>query len=235
MIFFLPNGKNSRLSQVVNTWTFDRLTPNGNKGIGVQINYLECAYRTKYYLVDKVNGQINTNHDDGLELTKFMGHFSPFNLNELEIKLCRLADQNEDEDDFPEPQQPPEAQDSDSNSGLHSIEDITGMGFDSPNYSPIPPVGDMDPQQPRVSRLTSMPITNEGLGLNMSDPTHNRGKAKIVDSLLKPVILHKKSSKGGKVKSSQGIQPRNQPPLSTSSQATGTTWRPVVPLLSLWR
>ena len=102
------------------------------------------------------------------------------------------------------------------------------MGFDSPNYSPIPPVRDMAPQQPRVSRPTSIPITDGGLGLNMSDPTHNRDKAKIVDSLLKPVILHKKSSNRGKVKSSQGIQPRNQPQQSTSSQATGTTWRPVV-------
>ena len=32
--FFLPDRKNSRLSQVVNTWTFDRLMPNGNEGIG---------------------------------------------------------------------------------------------------------------------------------------------------------------------------------------------------------
>ena len=73
-----------------------------------------------------------------------------------------------------------------------------------------------------------MPITDGGLGLNMTDLTHNRGKAKIVDSLQEPVIIHKKSSKGGKVKSSQGIQHRNQPQPSTSSQATGTTWRPVV-------
>ena len=42
--FFLPDGKNSRLSQVVSTWTFDRVMPNGNEGIGVQINYLEHAY-----------------------------------------------------------------------------------------------------------------------------------------------------------------------------------------------
>ena len=120
--------------------------------------------------MDKVNCQINAIHDDGLELTEFMGCFSPFNLNELEMKVCRLADQNEDEDDIPEPQQPPQAQDSDSSSGLHSIEDNTGMGFDSPNYSPIPPVGDAALQQPRVPRLTSTPITNEGLGLNMTDP-----------------------------------------------------------------
>ena len=54
--FFLPDGKNTQLSKVVNTWTFERLTPNGNEGVGVQIDYLECAYRTKYYVIDKVNG-----------------------------------------------------------------------------------------------------------------------------------------------------------------------------------
>ena len=42
MIFFLPDGKNSRLSQIVNTWTFGRLTPDGNEGVGVKISYLEC-------------------------------------------------------------------------------------------------------------------------------------------------------------------------------------------------
>ena len=29
--FFLPDGKNTQLSKIVNTWTFDRLTPNGNE------------------------------------------------------------------------------------------------------------------------------------------------------------------------------------------------------------
>ena len=72
------------------------------------------------------------------------------------MKVCRLADCQEDEDDFPQgasaPQQPlqqpqtHQAQESDSNSGLQSIEDLTGMGFNSPNYSPIPPVGNTAPQ-----------------------------------------------------------------------------------------
>ena len=43
--FFLPDGKNTQLSKIVNTWTFDRLTPNGNEGVGVKLDYLECAYR----------------------------------------------------------------------------------------------------------------------------------------------------------------------------------------------
>ena len=41
------------LSKIVNTWTVDRLTPNGNEGVGVQIDYLECAYRTRYYIMTR--------------------------------------------------------------------------------------------------------------------------------------------------------------------------------------
>ena len=52
MIFFIPDGKISRLSQVVSTWTSGRLTPDGNEGVGVEIPYLEHAYGTKYYIVD---------------------------------------------------------------------------------------------------------------------------------------------------------------------------------------
>ena len=92
--FFLPDRKNTQLSQIVNTWTFGRLTPNGNEGVGVQMDYLECAYETKYYITDKVNGQINAIHDDSLELTEFKGCFSPFDLDELEMKVYRLVDRN---------------------------------------------------------------------------------------------------------------------------------------------
>ena len=96
--FFLPDRKNTQLSQIINTWTFDRLTPNGNEGVGVQIDYLECTYETKYYVIDKVNGQINAIHDESLELTEFKGCFSPFDLDKLEMKVCRLADRNKYED-----------------------------------------------------------------------------------------------------------------------------------------
>ena len=60
------------------------------------------------------------------------------------------------------------------------------MGFDSPNYSPIPPVRNTAPQQQRGSLLTLMPITNGGLGLDTSDLTHNRGNAKIINSFTDP-------------------------------------------------
>ena len=79
---------------------FGRLTPDGNEGVGVEISYLEHAYGTKYYVINQVNDQINAIHDDNIELTEFTGHFSPFNLDELEIKVCRLADHQQDEDIF---------------------------------------------------------------------------------------------------------------------------------------
>ena len=89
--FFVPDGKNTQLSKVINTWTFDRLTPNGNEGVGVKIDYLECTYSTRYYVINKINGDINAIHDQSLELTEFKGCFSPFDLDDLEARVCRLA------------------------------------------------------------------------------------------------------------------------------------------------
>ena len=70
------------------------------------------------------------------------------------------------------------------------------MGFCSPNYSPIPPVGNTNHQQPRVSLLTSTPITDGGLGLNTSDLIHNRGKVKIVNLPTESQEPMKKSFEG---------------------------------------
>ena len=97
--FFIPDGKNTQLSKVVNMWTFDRLTPNGNEGVGVKLDYLECTYSTRYYVIDKVNGDINVIHDESLELTEFKGCFSPFDLDDLEARICRLANGVRDEED----------------------------------------------------------------------------------------------------------------------------------------
>ena len=103
------------------------------------------------------------------------------------------------------------------------------MGYYSPNYSPIPLVGNTDQQQPRVSLPASTPITDGGLGFNTSDPTHNRGKVKIVNSFTEPQEPPKKSLKGGKVKSSQGAQPKSVIQLITSSQTpSNSKWRPLV-------
>ena len=134
---FLSDGENTQLSKFVNTWNFDRLTPNGNEGVGIQLDYLECAYRTRYYVINKVNGDINAIHDVSLKVTEFKGHFSPFDLENLEAKVCTLALSNKDEEDAVESQDGPQIHFSDPT--MLNMEEYKGMGFNENNYSPIPP------------------------------------------------------------------------------------------------
>ena len=223
--FFLPDGKNKQLSKIVNTWTFNRLTPNGNEGVGVQIDYLECAYGTRYYVIDKVNGQINAIHDDSLELTEFKGCFSPFNLDNLESKVCRLAIGDKYEEDVFESQDTPQRHYSDPNPRAQNMEEYEGMGLDENNYSPIPPVSRVTSQQ-GTTRLTSTPKPMVGTDLNISDPTHNRGKINRINSFTttqERTDTEIKQSKGGPVKSSD-TRSHSQP--STSIQ--GESCRPQV-------
>ena len=213
--FFLPDGKNTQLSKIVNTWTFDRLTPNGNEGVGVQLDYLECVYRTRYYVINKVNGDINAIHDVSLELTEFKGRFSPFNLDNLEAKVCRLALGDKDEEDIFESQDALQRRYSNSNPRAQNMEEYKGMGFDENNYSPIPPVGGV---ASRNSRPTSTPKPTEEIHLNISDPTHNRGKVKRInsfDTTQEQMDTEAKQSKGGPVKSSDT---RGHPQPGTSNQ-----------------
>ena len=30
---YIPDGKNSKMSQIINKWVFDRQTPDGNEGV----------------------------------------------------------------------------------------------------------------------------------------------------------------------------------------------------------
>ena len=55
------------------------------------------------------------------------------------------------------------------------------MGFDENNYSPIPPVSKVALQQ-GATRPTSTPKLMVGADLNISDPTHNRGKVNRINS-----------------------------------------------------
>ena len=71
----LLDGKNFRLSQIINMWTFGQLTPDGNEGVGVEIVYLKHAYGMKYYIVHQVNGNINVIHDDNLRVHRICGLF----------------------------------------------------------------------------------------------------------------------------------------------------------------
>ena len=70
---------------------------------------------------------------------------------------------------------------------------------------------------------TLTPRKKEGSGLHISDPTHNRSKAKIIDSFqgisdqLKLQEINKEQPKGGKKMSSQGAQTKSQQQPSTNS------------------
>ena len=188
----------------------NRLTPNGNEGVGVKLDYLECAYGTRYYVIDKVNGDINAIHDESLKLTEFKGHFSPFDLDNLEAKVCRLAHGNRDEEDVAEPQDAPQIHFSDPRT--LNMEEYEGMGFDENNYSPIPPVSRVTSQNINP-RPTSTPKPAEEQQLNISDPTHNRGKINRVnsfDTTQEQVNTEAKMSKGGPFKSS-GMKGHPQP------------------------
>ena len=99
------------------------------------------------------------------------------------------------------------------------------MGFNENNYSPIPPVGKAASQQ-GATRLTSTPKLTVEADLNISDPTHNRGKVNRINSFTavqEQVEMATKQSKGGSVKSSDA---RGQTQPSTSSH--GYTGRPQV-------
>ena len=136
--FFLPDGKNTQLSKAVNTWTFDRLTPNGNEGVGIKLDCLEHAYGTKYFVIDKVNGDINAIHDESLELTEFKGRFRPFDLDDLETKIGRLSKRGGDEEDDIEQEITPRLCLRDPRT--LNMDEYEGMGFQVNNYSPILPI-----------------------------------------------------------------------------------------------
>ena len=214
--FFLPDRKNTQLSKVINTWTFNRLTPNGNEGVGVKLDYLEHAYGTRYYVIDKVNGDINAIHDESLELTEFKGRFRPFNLDDLEARICRLSKRDGDEEDDAEQQITPRLRLRDPRT--LNMEEYQGMGFDENNYSLIQPINWESPKLV-TPRPTSTPKLADKLILNRSDPTDNRGKVKRVNSFeiaQERATSLFKISKGGPIKST-GTKTQHR--ASTSNQA----------------
>ena len=197
--FFLPDGKNTQLSKAVSTWTFDRLTPNGNEGVGIRLDCLQRAYGTKYFVIDKVNGDINAIHDESIELTEFKGRFRPFDLDELEIKIDRVSKRARDEEDDEEQEITPRLRLRDTRT--LNMDAYEGMGLDMNKYSPIQPIN-RESQKLVTPRPTSIPKLDD-LILNRSDPTDNRGKIKRINSFeiaQERAINSGKISKGGPVK-----------------------------------
>ena len=97
--FYLPDGKNSKISKIVSRQAFDRQTPDGNEGFVIEIQYLERAFNTNTYLIDKVTGSLFVLHDDHIESTGLCGSECVFDLQELEFHICDLADWRNGADD----------------------------------------------------------------------------------------------------------------------------------------
>ena len=112
-------------------------------------------------------------------MTEFKGCFSPFDLDELEARICRLANGARDEEDAVEQQNAPRLHSTDPRT--LNMEEYEGMGFDENNYSLILPVSGESSKR-ITPRPTSTPKPDDKLILNRSDPTDNRGKINRVNS-----------------------------------------------------
>ena len=105
------------------------------------------------------------------------------------------------------------------------MKELVGMGFDENNYNPIPPVSKVTSQQ-GTTRPTSTHKPMVGTDLNISDPTHNRGKINRINTFTttqEQMDTVMKQSKGGPVKS---LDDRSHQQPSTNTQ--GETHRPQV-------
>ena len=90
--FYLPDGKNSKISKIISRQAFDRQTPDGNEGFVIKIQYLERPFNMNTYLIDKVTGSLFALHDDHIKSTGLCGSECVFDLQELEFHICDLVD-----------------------------------------------------------------------------------------------------------------------------------------------
>ena len=88
--FYILDGKNSRLLQLTERKEFDRKTIDGNEGIVLEIPFLEGAFGTKYFVVDKITGSVVGIFDDKVELVEAEAQLQPFNLAQLQHVIYTL-------------------------------------------------------------------------------------------------------------------------------------------------
>ena len=82
--YYVPDGKNSRLLDRTDRVEFDRETLEGNTGFWLEIPYLEHAFGTKYFIMDRVTGSMMGIYDDKVEQIDLKGQLKPFNINQLD-------------------------------------------------------------------------------------------------------------------------------------------------------
>ena len=82
--YYIPDRKNSRLLDRTNRIEFNRETIGVNTGFKLEILYLEYAFGTKYFVMDKVTGSMMGIYDDKVEQIELKGQLKPFNINQLD-------------------------------------------------------------------------------------------------------------------------------------------------------
>ena len=88
--YYIPDGKNSRLLDWSERKEFERRTIDGNVGFVLEIPFLEHAFGTKYFVVDKQNGNIMGIFDDNVEVVEAKAQMKPFNLAGLSHTVATL-------------------------------------------------------------------------------------------------------------------------------------------------
>ena len=82
--YYIPDGKNSRLLDRTDRVEFDRETLEGNTGFQLEIPYLEHAFGTQYFVMDRVTGSMMGIYDNKVEQIDLKGQLKPFNINQLD-------------------------------------------------------------------------------------------------------------------------------------------------------
>ena len=88
--YYILDGKNFRLLDLVERREFERKTIDGNEGFILQIPFLECAFGTKYFVVDKQNGNMMGIFDNKVETISAEAQMRPFNLAQLSHMIATL-------------------------------------------------------------------------------------------------------------------------------------------------
>ena len=82
--YYIPNGKNSRLLDRNDRVEFNRETIGSNTGFKLEIPYLEYAFSTKYFIMDRITGSMVGIYDDKVKQIDLKGQLKPFNINQLD-------------------------------------------------------------------------------------------------------------------------------------------------------
>ena len=89
--YYIPDGKNSRLLDRTDRVEFDRETLDGNTGFQLKIPYLEHAFGTKYFIMDRITGSMMGIYDDKVEQINLKGQLKPFSINQLDRVMYILG------------------------------------------------------------------------------------------------------------------------------------------------